>query len=73
MLGMALTLCYPQQQGSRLHQWKLPSLENDDNDFIRAPGAPGKQAMPSPNLTTSILPTSTKLVICQSHPSPNLS
>ncbi|KAK3864155.1 hypothetical protein Pcinc_030143 [Petrolisthes cinctipes] len=48
--------------GSRLHQWKLPSLENDDNDFIRAPGAPGKQNMPqshsSPNLTP-ILPTST--------------
>lgn len=62
MLGMALTLCYPQQQGSRLHQWKLPSLENDDNDFIRAPGAPGKQAMPSsPNLTP-ILTTSTRLV-----------
>lgn len=45
------------QQGSRLHQWKLPSLENDEpHDFIRAPGAPGKPVMPpthssSPNIT----------------------
>nr|XP_053632676.1 protein Gawky-like isoform X3 [Cherax quadricarinatus] len=49
------------QHGSRLHQWKLPSLENDDNDFIRAPGAPGKPAMPqshsSPNLTPLLGPS----------------
>ncbi|KAG0713063.1 Protein Gawky [Chionoecetes opilio] len=42
--------------GSRLHQqWKLPSPETDESDFIRAPGAPGKPSMPqshpSPNLT----------------------
>ncbi|XP_063595618.1 protein Gawky-like isoform X4 [Penaeus indicus] len=50
-----------QQQGSRLHQWKLPSLENDESDFIRAPGAPGKPSMPqsqsSPNLTPLLGPS----------------